>query len=216
MRKVRLLLMALTFFLALQSQGHFNILIPSLPKNYLQVPIIRQATDYSCGPASLLGVLNYWQVYEGAESELYSVLGTTEKNGTEPQKLLEGAKKYGLTADMKENLELADLKAALQKSETVILSYQAWRDEDSKDKPWSEIWEDGHYGVLVAMDSEFLYLMDPSYARGYVYVSQAEFLERWHDYEDREGKKWKYQHIAIFIHGEKPVSAFPGPIVVLE
>ncbi len=189
---------------------------PLLPKNHLPVPITRQAREYSCGAAALLGVLNYWGVYSGPETKLYSLLKTTKKDGTEPQKLLSGAKHYGLKAEMKENLELSDLRLALLRGETVILALQAWRDESKPQKPWSETWEEGHYVVLIAMDETYIYTMDPSLPHGYVYLPQDEFLERWHDYEDRHGKLWRYSHLGVFIKGAKGLGAFPGPLVRME
>ena len=101
---------------------------PKLPANALPVPIVPQATDYSCGAAAVLSVLYYWQLHSGGESTLYADLGTTPKDGTHPKKMIEVARKLGLRAEMKENLTLADLRAILARGETAILDFQAWRD----------------------------------------------------------------------------------------
>lgn len=99
------------------------------PLSHLPVPIIRQATHYSCGAASLLAVLYYWKVYDGTESSLHKILNTTEAEGTEPTLIAKAARKFGLKAYMKEHLKLSDLRSALHRGNTVILDLQAWRDK---------------------------------------------------------------------------------------
>ena len=189
-----------------------EIPLPELPVNYLQLPIVRQANDYSCGPAALLSVLNYWQAYEGTEASLYRLLQTTKKDGTEPTKLVAVAKKFGLEAEMRDRLEVKDLREALDRGDTVILSLQAWRDEVQKPLPWKDTWDEGHYVVLIAMDSNYIYVMDPSGPMTYVYVPVEEFIERWHDFEDRHGYVWKYQHLGVIIRGKKSNKKFPGEL----
>ena len=225
------MLLCLVFFFALNSDSHAYGMgrqalqrekesdsrsFPQLPRTHLPVPIIRQATHYSCGAASLLSVLYYWRAYDGEESNLYHALETTPEQGTEPPKIVEVAKSYGLEAEMKENLTLTDLRKALEQGKTAILSIQAWRSEENASKPWNEIWDDGHYVVLVAMDKTHVFVMDPSTASAYAYVSLDEFLERWHDFEDRHGTVWRYQHLAIFIHGKKPIQSYPSDLIRME
>ncbi len=188
---------------------------PKLPSNYLPVPLIRQATDYSCGAAALLSTLYYWNAYDGMESSLYPLLATTPADGTEPAKLAEGARSFGLDAQVRENLSLEDLHASLKKGETVILDLQAWRTPGST-TPWSATWEDGHYVVLVGMDKSHLYVMDPSTPASYAFLPRAEFLERWHDYENRTGKRREYIHAGIVIRGKKSAGAYPAKLQRLD
>ncbi|MBI3554765.1 MAG: C39 family peptidase [Deltaproteobacteria bacterium] len=187
---------------------------PLLPANSLAVPLIAQATSYSCGAAALMSVLYYWNAYGGNESGLYSMLETTPKDGTEPIKIVEVAKAHGLQASMRTNMTVADLRAALGRGETVILALQAWR--DTFDKKWSDTWDSGHYAVLVAMDAEFAYFMDPSAVAGYAYVPITELLERWHDYEDRHGVISRYLNLGITITGAKNLVTIPGPLVRMD
>src|SRR5580704_12187479 len=65
---------------------------PRLPPGFRAVPLTRQRTGYSCGPAALLGALRYWGVFDGREQDLYALLETTKKDGTESPKLAEGAR----------------------------------------------------------------------------------------------------------------------------
>ena len=64
---------------------------PTLPSNFLPLPIIRQAYTYTCGPAALLSALYYWQVYDKGEASLYTPLKTTEE-GTQPERIAEVSK----------------------------------------------------------------------------------------------------------------------------
>ena len=58
--------------------------------------------------------------------------------------------------------------------EPTLVDLQAWREDDGK-APWSSLWGDGHYIVLVAYDAANLYFMDPSLSGGYGYIPRAQF-----------------------------------------
>ncbi|HAH05975.1 MAG TPA: hypothetical protein DCM05_05495 [Elusimicrobia bacterium] len=183
-----------------------------MPKGHLPLPILMQETDYSCGAAALLSVLRYWQVFEGNERDLYGPLQTTPNDGTEPQSLAAFARKQGLKAEMKEKMTLEDLRAALKDGVTVIVDIQAWRDESEADTPWEDLWEDGHYVVLSAMDSKNAYFMDPSVMGTYAFIPLSELPGRWHDYEDRDGTLKRYYQLGILIKGKQPLDSAPVPI----
>ena len=55
----------------------------------LNIPHIRQSTDYSCGSAALMAVLQYYRLFDGSESVLCELLNTTEDWGTEPENIVE-------------------------------------------------------------------------------------------------------------------------------
>ncbi|MCX5795764.1 MAG: C39 family peptidase [Elusimicrobia bacterium] len=185
---------------------------PRLPADYLQVPLTAQATNYSCGAAALLGVLRYWRAYDGSETSLYPLLATTPEEGTHPARLVAGARHFGLKAEMREGLSWDDLTEALKRRETVILDIEAWPENDPTPDDWSDNWEDGHYVVLVGMDRDFLYLMDPSTHLGYGYIPSAELAGRWHDYETEQGKRREYRRMAVFISGKAHLAGFPAPL----
>ena len=181
-----------------------------LPVHSLAVPLFRQATPYSCGATVLQAVLAYWGVFDGKESELYGPLNTTEKDGTEPPAIVSVAKQYGLSAELREHVEIGELRKAIARHDTVILNIQAWRDSNRR-MPWSETWEDGHYVVLVGMDDDNAYVMDPSTSASYAYLPLSELVSRWHDYENRHGVRREYHQAAIFIHGKKAATQYPQP-----
>ena len=74
---------------------------------------------------------------------------------------------------------------------------------DGKDaRDWSSDWDDGHFVVLVAMDAQRLYAMDPSSDRGWSWLDLDEFVTRWHDYVKEGGRIVHLQHMAVFIAGK--------------
>ncbi len=196
--------MALLFFLALATAS-----AAELPKNFLPLPLVKQTADYDCGAASLYSVLVYWDAYNGDETGLFPLLATTPKDGTDPVHLVIGADHYGLKAGITEHMTLDDLRDALERGDTVILDLQAWRDGKTKKTAWKDDWDDGHYVVLLAMDEENAFVMDPSAEGGYAWLPQTELVERWHDFEDRHGPKVHYHHLGIIIHGNPHAAGKP-------
>lgn len=198
---------------------------PRLPRDFLPIPIVQQSTDYSCGAAALLAVLQYWNAYDGNESSLYPLLNTTPEDGTEPDKIASLAADLGLRASYKDGMTIDELHEALNKGRTVILDIQAWHEAETRkqgprlpgrEPNWRELWEDGHYVVLIALDDEFAYFMDPSAGPAYGFIPIPELLDRWHDYEDRNGRVWRYYNLGITIYGDKPIRKFPAPLVRIE
>jgi len=173
------------------------------------LPDVRQSTNYSCGAAALQAVLSYWGTSE-REDRLMARLHTTPQYGTNPDDIVRVAREFGLKAELREGLTLEDVEAALRQGQTVIVDLQAWREKD--DKPWTEIWEDGHYLDLLGMDSDNLYFEDPSLLGSRGFIPRAEFIDRWHDYEGEppvNARDRKYVHMAIFIKGERRISVPP-------
>ena len=189
---------------------------PVMPAGALPVPIHAQATTYSCGAAVMASLFYYWQVYDGTEADLYGILETSPDEGTHPRKMTEGARIFGLQAEMRTGMTVEDLRVAVQSGATVVLDIQAWPTEDRSHLPWEELWEDGHYVVLVAMDATYAYVMDPSVRSGYGTIPLEELPARWHDYETRYGKREVNEHLGIIVRGTNPIPRFPAPLVPVE
>lgn len=181
-----------------------------LPAGALAVPLVRQATHYSCGAAALLAILYYWDEYDGNESSLYEPLHTTEALGTEPYMIEKVAReKFGLEARYRTDVTLADLARALAAGETVIVDLQAWPEKEPRD--WRQDWDDGHYVVLVALDAQRIYFMDPSTAGAYAWIARGELEPRWHDVEEHDQQQRHLSHMAIFIRGRHARRGYPAP-----
>jgi predicted double-glycine peptidase len=185
---------------------------PPMPANFLPVPLVRQATSWSCGAAALEAVLYYWRVFDGPEDELWSPLHATPRDGTEPFRIAALAReRFGLRAEYKTDVTLDQLRRAIGERQTVIVDLEAWAD-DKQPREWASDWDDGHYVVAVAIDDANLYVMDPSTAAGYAFLTIDDFLARWHDVEVKK----KVQHMAIFIAGKTPLQSMPAPLRRLD
>ncbi|HMA54084.1 MAG TPA: cysteine peptidase family C39 domain-containing protein [Acidobacteriota bacterium] len=171
------------------------------------IPDVRQSTNYTCGAAALQAVLSYWGTDE-REDRLAARLKSTPEAGTHPLDILRVAREFGLSAELREGLDLADLERALAGGTTVIVDLQAWRER--ADVPWTETWDDGHYMVLLAMDAGNLYFEDPSLLGARGKIPRAEFVDRWHDYEGEaplDETDRRYVRMAMFIKGSRPAPA---------
>ncbi len=143
------------------------------------------------------------------------MLGTTSSDGTEPGSMARVARSFGLKAFVLKNMTVRDLREALRLGETVILDLQAWKDPDSK-LDWSKDWSDGHYVVLVGMDAEFAYFMDPWYGINYVYLPLSELTERWHDVYDRTSHSRRYFGLGIMIDGASSHPTEPAALIHMD
>ena len=164
----------------------------------LAVPDTRQSTTYSCGASALQAVLMYWG-REYLETELMERLHTDPDNGTNPRDIVRVASEEGLRAELADHQTLDDLKAAVDAGHPVIIACQAWREGDDLQKPWSEVWDSGHYMVVIGMDDRNVFFEDPSMLGSRGIIPRAEFEERWHDVDDRP-----YVQSAIYIQGDRP------------
>lgn len=196
-------------------------LVLPLPSNVVHVPAVKQRTDYSCGAAATLSVLRFWRAAEyerTSERDLFSALDTTPSNGTEPEPItdylrdvarLEARYVHG-------DVTLAHLEREVDLGRPPIVDLQAWRDTDA---PWPEVWDAGHYAILVGYDADHLFFMDPSVltAGAYAYMPRAELYERWHDLAGP--KNDRLERMTVFVHGDgapwKPNGAAPKTAVRL-
>ena len=175
----------------------------ALPRNIIRVPCVKQRTNFSCGNAATLAVLRYWRWEEYArvdEAALYVPLETTHAKGTEPEPIaafLNGA--GGIAAEYRHTaVTTEDLERAVDLREPPIVDLQAWRDFET---PWREVWDAGHYVVMVGYDEERLFFMDPCTMTpgAYAYLPRTELDERWHDLAGERDER--IERMAIFVRG---------------
>jgi len=187
--------------------------IAPLPANLVQVPVLKQRRNFSCGAAAALTLLRYWQVdaYTRAdETALYEALQTTEARGTEPEPMVALFRQHGLDAEYRHgDVTVADLKGAVDARQPPIVDLQAWSDHAG---PWHETWDAGHYVLMVGYDEERVFFADPGNLTpgGYAFLPHQELEERWHDLTgDRDEPR---RHMAIFVRGTRPwVAPEPPP-----
>jgi predicted double-glycine peptidase len=181
-----------------------------LPRNFLQVPVVRQRCGYSCGPAAVLSLLRHWcgKAYATVEEEsLYAPLETSETRGTEPEPMARFLGESGVDAHYRfGDVTTLDLERAVDAGAPPIVDLQAWRDQDT---PWRETWDAGHYVIMVGYDAERLFFADPSTMSpdGYVYLPRGELDERWHDLAGPDDAR--RERMAIFARGQR---TWPSPV----
>ena len=178
----------------------------SPPSILTQVPDVRQSQSYSCGAASLQAVFNYWGIDE-REGMLIQELNSTEETGTPPESLVRVARAHGLHAYMLSNLTLADLEQFNANGTPVIIACQAWRTPEEENQSWDNLWDDGHYMVVIGLDKDNVYFEDPSLLGSRGFIPRQEFLSRWHDYEGTSlsgPNSTVFSHLGIIIRGNEP------------
>jgi predicted double-glycine peptidase len=166
------------------------------PSNLIRVPQVRQSTDYTCGVSALHSVLAYYGE-DIRDDRLAKALRTTRANGTNYHNLLRFAANHGYRVQMYTDMGLDQLRRLIDRGKPTILVIQAWRD---KPVDWVHDWDDGHYVVAIGYDQANLYFMDPSTLGNYTFIPVEEFLDRWHD-RDQRGRE--LIHFGIVIDGKK-------------
>ncbi|MDP9148380.1 MAG: C39 family peptidase [Myxococcota bacterium] len=178
----------------------------ALPPNLLAVPRVKQRTNYSCGNAATLALLRYWRWDTYArldESALYAPLQTTPARGTEPEPIAAFFRSIeGMDAQYRHgDLTVADLERAVSAGQPPIVDLQAWSDHDA---PYRDVWDAGHYVVMVGYDAKRFFFMDPGTLTpgSYAYLLRRELDERWHDLTGAEGTH--LERMTIFVQGSEP------------
>jgi predicted double-glycine peptidase len=180
----------------------------------LPVPLISQATPWTCGAASLMSALIYFGVFDDTESRLDTELGATPEDGVPPERIAVEARRFGLDAVVKTEMSLSDLADELARGSLVIVALQAWPSDPNANPETG--WEDGHYVVVVGLDAKRVYAMDPSVRTGYAYLTRDSFVRRWHDYDVVDGRRQAYERLGIVLRGERPLPRYPAEPTQIE
>ena len=180
----------------------------------LPVPLISQATPWTCGAAALMAALIYFGVFDEPESRLDVDLRATPEQGVTPQRIALEARTFGLAAEVRTGMTLGELVEELDRGSLVIVALQAWPSRPAADPATG--WEDGHYIVVVGLDDERIYAMDPSVRTGYAYLTRDELLRRWHDYDVRDGSCAAYERLGIVLRGRPAMRSYPAETTPIE
>jgi len=171
---------------------------------FLNVPDVKQPSNYSSGPTALQAVLSYYGQDTNVDI-LINMTNCTPENGTLPGNIANAATKLGFNAAVKENMSLEDLQQNINQGTPVIIDAQAWKNNETNSQNWTDDLVDGHYMVVIGIDSENVYFEDPSILGSRGYIVNQEFLNRWHDtYQANNGSDITNNNLGIIITG-KPV-----------
>lgn len=175
---------------------------PASTKILFGAPVAGQSTNYSCGAAAMQSALAYYGLAY-SEEHLMKEMGTNAKDGTDHHRMAAYANKVGVKAEVRTNVPIAEVAQALSRDQLVVIECQAHEDRPGKDKDYTNVWDSGHYMVVIGLDDKTIYFMDPSLGGYRGYLPIPEFMVRWHDLG---GKNEKLYQTAIFL------DAKPAPV----
>lgn len=136
------------------------------------MPPYEQSREGYCGPACLKMVLAYYQI-DKSEEELVDLTGCTERHGATSEGLLEAAQYCGLEGIIKDRSTLEHLREiVIEKQVPAIVDWFSMNSQEEGD---------GHYSVIIGLDTANVYLLDPE---GGVErkIKRAIFRRLWFDF----------------------------------
>jgi len=147
----------------------------------------KQKTNYTCGPAALRTIFNYYKV-KVSEQELI-LLGDITEEGTDFQTMRNLSHEFGFSFYSRINGNLEDIKKYLKRNIPVLVCFQSGVNNGNN----------GHYSVIYDIDESFVYLADPSnwiegektrYSKN-IKMRIDTFMEHWWEEEDvKVIKRW--------------------------
>lgn len=129
-----------------------------------------------CGPAVLKMILEFYGIKK-SEKTLAHLAGTTMEDGTNANQMQGVLHLFGLKTKIKNNSTFNDIKKYLDKDIPVIVD---WFTRGRKDYSDSVV-ADGHYSIVVGLDTQFIYLQDPEIGRVRK-IKRNDFLRVWFDF----------------------------------
>jgi len=142
-----------------------------LPK----VPLYKQKTEYTCGPASLKIVLSFFGKAV-SESKLSHLVGTKPKIGANRANLVRVAEQLGFMVESGYGKTLVDIKKFLKGGLPVIVNY-LWHDDH------------GHYSIVVGMERKRIIIND-TYTGKIDSYNFKDFEKVWKSGDRRFGDRW--------------------------
>jgi len=163
----------------------------------LNIPQNKQIFEYDCGATVLQSILTYYGI-NIRTSEIFKIAGTTQV-GTPIEGMIKTLENFGLETTSKQ-MTIEEVKSYLSKKIPVILLLQAWTKQNKSG--WKNKWSDGHYVIAIGFSNDKIIFEDPA-TFNHTCLNYSELKERWHDIDNRNGKK--YHNLGIAIFGKKPV-----------
>ncbi len=164
---------------------------PSEPQA-LDLPDIRQPDDYSCWACAAASCARFFGVGPESIAEWKKQLGTTEKNSTDPGRVVQYLRELGLSAEPHQQMTIADLQQEWLAGHPVICAIGEYGVPSKKAS-----FDYGHAVATVAVTAGFVIVQDPSIsnvlagedadqAKGRMPISYAKWMQVWKD-KDAKG-----------------------------
>jgi predicted double-glycine peptidase len=147
------------------------------------VPDIAHLMDSSSGLSALMVVCRYYGVGPEDEQQYLRDL-SLDTPWSDPERLVDAARGYGLCVDVRCPMSDSDLRGFLDARKPVVVLVQAWGEEDDETpRPgYQDVWEDDHWLVAIGYDRDGVIFEDPSLQGLRGYLSYTQLDERWHSW----------------------------------
>ena len=141
----------------------------------IRVPYHEQINAYTCGPASLQMVFEYFQKLESQHALAHKAQSSPEW-GTDNSAMIRVATDAGFYVYVNNGSTLHEIKHFVEQGLPVIVNFIEPSDNEA------------HFAVVVGFNRKSLLLNDPSNGRK-IRMSRKEFLDRWYSMH-KIHKKW--------------------------
>lgn len=173
-------------------------------EHLILLPTVRQATDHTCGVASLQSILMYDGI-DCREDILAEKLHAKDHAGIDD--IERCMTDYGFKVTQYRKMSLDELKKLIDRRLPVLVCVQAWEPSCVTAEQYRREWDSGHWVVVIGYDADNIYVMDPSTLGNYAYVPVGEFMARWHDRDEKEtlsqfGMTFESPHPPVYRPGE--------------
>jgi predicted double-glycine peptidase len=165
----------------------------------IDLPTGRQTFDFDCGAKALQLVMAYYGV-DVREDELLGEL-QCDQDGTPLGNMIVVAEKYGFQVAAGNGVSLDTVKQYLDAKHPVIVVVQAWAERYMTLEDWKTDYDDGHYVIVIGYNNGIIIFQDPTSFRR-TWMTEEEFLVRWHDMDPRTQQKFEYFAMALL--GKQP------------
>lgn len=144
---------------------------------------IRQSDSSKCGPAVVKMILSYYGV-DATEDELCVRCNHSFNKGCTNEDMAKAIRSYGFSTKLMTDASLSDIEYWIKHHIPVIVDYFAGG-ETVDEMP------DGHAGIIVDIDKESVYLLDPRSAK-HLTIHREDFMRVWFDWKNTSYiKSWK-------------------------
>jgi len=151
----------------------------------IKLKLHKQATNYSCGPASLKMALSHFNISK-SERSLIKLTGAKAGFGCNPEDIVRAAKIIGLEARYIKTSSIKEIRRLLDKEHSLIVD-------------WFSPSVAGHYSVVVALDKKYITLADPEIGK-LNRLTIADFVNHWFEldsYPPKDTKKFFLRELIV-------------------
>lgn len=128
----------------------------------LDVKDYQQTEDYTCAPAAVMSILNYYgfihsnELNKNTELHIANEMGSSPSNGTSPKQIVDWLNKNGFNAKSYTNGKISDVLKYLYKGIPVLVEWIDWGGH------WVVLSGYQKLGKSIDDDKDTMFLTDPS------------------------------------------------------